>query len=333
MKKHKRRSAVLLSLLTLVMFLPMHAFAMGSIDLSHGVSLAVSCQDGDTPLAGAQFDLYQVAAADESGELTVTGDFTQISADIHGGNGEAQKTLASTLAGYILRDGISPADSGKTDSNGIVSFPSPGKALTPGLYLVLGHRHTQNGYRYDPAPFMVMLPYSDSENNTWVYDAAANAKYDSSEIPDTPQEDAIDREALKIWKDDGHEDVRPKEIIVQLLRDGKVCDTVTLNAANNWRYTWTGLDGKYSWTVVEQVPENYTVEVAREGNAFVVTNTYNRNTPDEPAPVNPSEPDESRSSLPQTGQLWWPVVLLICAGLLLVMIGLVCGRKNNDEKN
>ena len=328
MKKRKRLSAVLLGLLAALMLLPMNAFAAGSI----GVSLTISYQDGKTPLTGAQFDLYLVATADESGELTTTGDFAQFNVDIRGSNDESWKTLASTLEGYVLRDGITPADSGKTDSNGIVYFPTSGKTMTPGLYLVLGRRHTQNGYRYDPAPFMVMLPAVDKDNNTWVYDVTANAKYDSSEIPDTPQEDTIDREVLKIWKDDGHENDRPKEVIVQLLRDGKVYDTVTLNAANNWCYTWTGLDGKYTWTVVEKELENYTVEVTREGITFVVTNTYDEDVPDEPTPISPSEPDEPEPNLPQTGQLWWPVPLLICAGLLFVIVGLVRCRGIDDDK-
>ena len=225
----------------------------------------------------------------------------------------------------MLRDDISPADSGKTNDKGVVSFPSTGKSLKAGLYFVLGHRHTQNGYRYDPAPFMVMLPGLDKENNIWVYDVTLNAKFDSSQIPDNPDDNTIDRKVLKVWADDGHEKDRPKEVIVQLLRDGKVYDTVTLNAANNWRYTWSGLDNSYTWTVVEKELEGYTVQVTREGITFVVTNTYNENIPDKP--TTPTKP-----TLPKTGQLWWPVPILISVGLLFTVIGLVRHRGNADEK-
>ena len=83
---------------------------------------------------------------------------------------------------------------------------------------------------------MVMLPGLDKENNIWVYDVTLNAKFDSSQIPDNPDDNTIDRKVLKVWADDGHEKDRPKEVIVQLLRDGKVYDTVTLNAVPPSRF-------------------------------------------------------------------------------------------------
>ena len=191
--------------------------------------------------------------------------------------------------------------------------------------MVLGERHTQDGYRYDATPFMVMLPSLDKENNVWSYDVAVSPKFDRSEIPGSSGDDTITRKVLKVWEDKGQEKDRPEEVIVQLLRDGKVFDTVTLNAANNWRYTWTALDNGYSWTVVEKETDNYTVEVTQEGITFVVKNTHNEDIPDEP--TTPTKP-----TLPQTGQLWWPVPVLIAAGLLFVVIGLLRRRGAADEK-
>ena len=336
MKRIRRMTAALLSVLAVFLLLPLQALAAGGIDLNRDVSLTISYQDGNTPLVGAEFDIFLVATVDEYGELTTTKDFAQFHVNIRGKDDEAWRTLASTLEGYVLRDDISPADSAKTNDKGLVSFPTNGKSLKAGLYFVLGHRHTQNGYRYDPAPFMVMLPGLDKENNIWVYDVTVNAKFDSSQIPDNPDDNTIDRKVLKVWADDGHEKDRPKEVIVQLLRDGKVYDTVTLNAANNWRYTWTGLNDRYTWTIVEKELEGYTVEVTREGITFVVTNTYNEEIPDEPTPTAPTTPDKpttpTKPTLPQTGQLWWPVPVLIAAGLLFVVIGLVRRRGAVDEE-
>lgn len=324
MKRIKCLAAALLSMLAVCLLLPLQALAAGSIDLNRDVSLTISYQDGNTPLVGAEFDIFLVATVDEYGELTTTKDFAQFNVNVRGKNDEAWRTLASTLEGYVLRDGIAPTDSGKTNDEGLASFPTNGKSLTAGLYLVLGHRHTQNGFRYDPASFMVMLPGLDKENNIWVYDVTVNAKFDSSPIPDNPDDNTIDRKVLKVWADDGHEKDRPKEVIVQLLRDGKVYDTVTLNAANNWRHTWTALNDRYTWTIVEKELEGYTVEVTREGITFVVTNTYNEEIPDKP--TTPTKP-----TLPQTGQLWWPVPVLIAVGMLFVVIGLVRRRGTIDE--
>ena len=336
MKRIRRMTAALLSVLAVCLLLPLQALAAGSIDLNQDVSLTISYQDGNTPLVGAEFNIFLVATVDEYGELTTTKDFAQFHVNIRGKDDEAWRTLASTLEGYVLRDDISPTDSGRTNAEGSVSFPTTGNDLKAGLYLVLGYRHTQNGYRYDPAPFMVMLPGLDKENNIWVYDVTVNAKFDSSLISGNPDDHTIDRKVLKVWADDGHEKDRPKEVIVQLLRDGKVYDTVTLNAANNWRHTWAELDDRYTWVIVEKEVAGYTVEVTREGITFVVTNTYSEDIPGEPAPIAPTTPDEpatpAEPALPQTGQLWWPVPVLVSAGLLFVVIGLVRRRGTVDEE-
>lgn len=176
---------------------------------------------------------------------------------------------------------------------------------------------------------MVMLPSLDKENNTWIYDVTANAKHDSEPVPEEPK--TITRKVLKVWKDEGHEKERPKEIEVQLLKDGEVFDTVTLSTSNDWRYTWDELDESFKWTVAEKELEDYTVLVTREGTTFVVTNTYDEGTPENPEqPENPDQP--GNPTLPQTGQLWWPVPVLVAGGLLLIVIGLLRRRGNTHEK-
>lgn len=325
MKMNKRLISICLSLLLVFMLLPVSALAAGRIDLDQDVGLTITYQDYGTPLSGAVFNIYLVATVNAYGELETTEQFKIFNVDIPGKADDTWRALASTLEGYVLRDNIAATDSGKTDRNGQIAFPTGGKRLTAGLYLVLGERHTQDGYRYDATPFMAMLPSLDKENNVWSYDVAVSPKFDRSKIPGSSGDDTITRKVLKLWEDKGQEKDRPEKVIVQLLRDGKVFDTVTLNAANNWRYTWTALDNGYSWTVVEKETDNYTVEVTQEGITFVVKNTHNEDIPDEP--TTPTKP-----TLPQTGQLWWPVPVLIAAGLLFVVIGLLRRRGAADEK-
>ena len=105
--------------------------------------------------------------------------------------------------------------------------------------------------------------------------------------------------------------------------------------------------------MVEAASGDYTVEIVREGATLVMVNSTTTDIPDEPVPEspgspdNPNEPDEPDkpkapdepgddldipdedvplASLPQTGQLWWPVPLLLCGGLLLVVFGLLRRR-------
>lgn len=269
----------MLALLMVLLMLPCTAYAAGSIDLNRNVKLTLSYLDESTPLAGAEFQIYLVATVDETGELSVTEAFKQFNVDIRGKNDAAWKDLASTLEGYILRDNIAASDNGKTNQDGNLIFPTGDNKLTQGLYLVLGEKHTQGNYYYEASPFMVMLPTQDMENNEWLYEMTVNPKYDADKIPDTPS--TVTRKVLKVWDDEGVENLRPQEVVVQLLRSGDVYDTVTLNEENNWRYTWAELDDSYTWTVAEKELENYTVTITREGVTFLVTNTYSPKEPDD----------------------------------------------------
>lgn len=343
----KRMTAALAGVLMLLMLLPVQVLAEGDIDLNQDVSLTLSCHDGETPLTGAESDIYLAATVDEYGELTPTEDFKQFDVNIRGENDDAWRELASTMEGYVLKNGIAPTDSGETDKQGILEFPCNQKKLQPGLYLVLGQSHTQGGRVYEASPFLVMLPGRDQETGEWIYDVTAEPKLDSEPVPEVPG--TVTRKVLKVWKDEGHEKERPQEITVQLLQDGRVFDTVTLNADSNWRHTWTDLDRDHKWTVVENEVENYTAAVTREGITFVVTNTYDEDVPDEsePSETEPSEsePSESeppvppsnpgkptRPNLPNTGQLWWPVPVLLAGGFLLIVVGVIRRRGTGHEE-
>ena len=61
----------------------------------------------------------------------------------------------------------------------------------------------------------------------------------------------------KVWDDDGYKS-RPTSVKIQLLHNGRVYDTVTLNARNEWTYTWPRLlfDGDNTWEINES-PKPY----------------------------------------------------------------------------
>lgn len=344
MKAIRRWCAVLLAALVICALLPTQVLAAGRIDLSREVSLTVAYRNGETPLTGARFSLYLAAELNEYGELTVTDEFAGFGVDIRGRDDEAWRALAYTLEGYALRDNLTPACSGRTDSQGLLTLPADGQRLTPGLYLVLGDRCLQDGYYFDAVPFMAMLPALDGERNEWVYDVTVVPKSTSGEI--VPGYDAVDRKVLKIWDDAGYEEQRPGEVTVQLLRDGEVYDTVELNADNNWRHTWSDLDNSFRWTVAELELKEYKVGLTCEGITFVLTNTRSAEWPEEtPSPSGTpgalETPDPSAApgssekptdpSLPQTGQLWWPVPVLAAVGMLLVIAGLIRRRSGLGE--
>lgn len=361
MRENKRLCAAVLALI-IAICAAAPALAAGYIDTSKPATLnidyKIQAADGDTPLVGATFHLYRVADVNSAGELTATADFAAYFTNYTGGNHAADwQAQATTLEAIAQRDEIAAADSGQTDTNGLLAFPTGGKTLLPGLYLLTGERLTQNGYRYDATPCFIMLP-TENDNNEWSYTATCIPKYASSHTPGN-HHSSTSRSVVKIWADSDNEANRPTEVTVQLLSNGKVYDTVTLSAANNWRHTWSNLSDNNRWTLTETAVPGYTTTVTQDGKAFVVTNTYPTTPPggDEPGGGEPdggtppggenggdnganpprgnAQPPETTPdtpTLPQTGQLWWPVPIMLLSGLTLILLGLIRKRGESYEK-
>ena len=293
------------------------------------LSLTLSFQPGGNPAVGAEFCLYQVGQWDGKGGFHWLDSLEEKQI-----NWDDLENLAATLAPYAGE--LTPARTGKTGQDGKVTF----SGLEAGVYLVLGEPYRVGQMTCTPSPVLISLP-SGGENHV-----SANVKYE--ETPDTPGTTTTVK-VQKVWS--GQETDRPQEITVQLLKNGAVYDTVTLNADNNWRHTWTGLSKDALWQVVEQsVPEGYTVSISKDGLTFTIINTCtppeepgnpdNPDNPDNPTtppnPTNPTTPGSSGSSgskptLPQTGQLWWPVPLLACGGMLCFLAGWVKNRRDYES--
>ena len=243
---------------------------------------------------GAEFRLYLAGAADGQDGFLLTGDFAGYPVN------PADDGAANTLAIYAARDELTPLQTAVTDEAGIAVFSS----LPAGIYLLVGDPITVDRVTYTPTPVLFSLPNRE-EGDTLSWDLTMDGKYGEEQLPPL-----LDYSVLKIWQDGGAAS-RPKSITIDLLQDGKVADTVTLSAENNWAYTWEDLDSGFTWTVAERdIPAGYTVRIQQDGVSFIVTNT---------APTTPTTPG---GRLPQTGQLWWPVSIFAVLGLLCLVLGL-----------
>ena len=101
-------------------------------------------------------------------------------------------------------------------------------------------------------------------------------------------------------------------------------DEAVLLAENSWRYAWDNLDPSATWLVAEaDVPEGYTVSVSCEGSVFTVLNTAKTPLPS----TDGGNAPDGGTRLPQTGQLWWPVPVLLAGGLALCAAGVLGRRK------
>lgn len=277
MKKIKRRLCAVLVLLVVMAICPIQAFAAGPIDTDQNITLNISYKDGTKVIPNARFTIYRVADVDEYAGMTLTSVFAAYKgtvsglADLEHLTQEQWLALASTLRGYVLRDGLTPVAEDETDNTGKLSF----HGLKAGLYLIIGNRATTDDYyTYTPIPFMTFLPAEDLADNDWDYEVTVAPKFAKDYNPPEEEDDYITRKVLKIWDDSGYETIRPQEVIVQLLRDGKVYDTQTLNKDNNWRYAWDNLDADHEWDVIEKTVDGYAVTITSSGITFTVTNKY-----------------------------------------------------------
>ena len=66
-----------------------------------------------------------MAEPDENGQLTATEQFRNFDLNIDGTDEDGWKALASTLEGYVLRDGLAPAAGAATDEQGLAAFQLP----------------------------------------------------------------------------------------------------------------------------------------------------------------------------------------------------------------
>ena len=240
--------------------------------------------DVSCPVSNMQVSLYRVA--DENYKLVDA--FSHYSIDLK----QDVQGAANALENRILMDGIEADASNSSDSSYKASF----SGLESGIYLVVGKEVYQDGVFYMPQVSLVSLSG----------DLSVDLKYETSDRPGRIH-------VLKVWKKDNKKS-RPKSIEVCLLRsDGIVVDRVVLNSDNQWSNTWDHLSTSYTYSVMEtSVPSGYKESCTREKDTIVLTNTGN---------FTDKVKDKKDDELPNSGQLWWPVPVLLFVGLVLFGLG------------
>ena len=307
-RKIQQLVSVMLCLLLLCGTLTVFA---APVDTSRHCSLALTYAADGVAFEGLEVALYRVAKMETLGVFEAVKPFKNYAIHLNGVTSQTEwNEIAATLNGYIQADNLLPTATATTDKDGTASFDN----LEVGLYLVGGVIAETDSYVYTFSDFMICLP--DEEAGELTYDVVARPKSEKSEPVPQEKEYTI----LKLWKDEGHSNQRPSSITVDILQNGALAQTVVLNAANDWTYTFTCPDGKSQWTVAERnVPDGYTVKTTQRETTFVLINTYEGEQPDTPA----------------TGDTrpWRYGVLVLCvAGLIALILGIGLGRKDDATK-
>lgn len=311
-KRLFQKFQIIITLLICIMIFPLQVHAD-----SNGYKTETGSLTLHSKSEGKIFSLYKVADFSETGKFDNIADWVpEDVTDFESLDSEGWRVLARELAECVNSDkDILPVHQDMTDKNGQILW----SGLQKGLYLVIGERIEDEEYIYTSSPSLVTIP-NRTEEGVW---------YNTPEI--TVKESSVDKyekndiTVVKIWKDAGLEDSRPKEITVQLLKDGKPYgESAKLNKDNNWQYEWKELSARYEWTVKEKdVPKGYTAAVSQDGQKWIITNTADKSTA--------KSTNASGSKLPQTGQLWWPVPFLALVGIVLYLAGWIFCRKDKKE--
>lgn len=312
----------LLAVLLCAVLLSTCVFA-GEINPNKTCALTVRCKH---EVEDVTYAIWRVASVSDDVDFRLTSDFR--ASKVRPNDTDDWDDMAETLVGYVESRELDPLATDDTNSRGRANF----EKLKTGLYLVIGEPYTYNGKTYEQDPFLIALPTRSDNTQPWEYDVTTIRK--PAERVEEPEK--VEVSVLKIWSGDDDSQIRPASITVQLLRDGKVYDTVTLNRRNNWSFVWSDLPTGHTWRVSEtEVPEGYSVLVQRNGNGFIIINTYE--APEVP-PVPPDDPGiedipdddvplEKPEELPETGTTQWMVPLLLAAGAVLFLLGLLRRRQ------
>lgn len=259
----------------------------------------------------ANFFVFQVGNVAADGKMSLTGDFAGYPVEINGLTSDAFQTAANNLYDYAQKDKLIPDYIMTTDAEGKADV----SGLAQGLYLVAGQNCKIGDTEYVSQPQLVALPYKANAESAPNTDVTMLPKCAIKEEEPEP----LTLKVLKKWDDKGNVSKRPSSLTVYLLKNGEVYSTVKLTEKDSWRYTWTDLDPKAVWSVVEDVPDDYTVSVSKQGITFVVTNKY-----DAPPPPSTTPSDK----IPQTGLLWWPVPVLMVLGIAMIVVGSVHTKRS-----
>ena len=283
-----RRKILTFCVTILLLFACFNGVSAEEFDPSKTGSISVTLmeQNQNEPIVGATFSVYYVTTArlNPEGDLIYhyTEDFARLDIALD------DISLAEKLDGFVAQETV-PSIKITTNAQGTATC----EELPIGLYFV---KQTGAVEGFAPcASFLVTVP--NVENGEYVYQVNASPKTEVTKL--------ISITIKKVWNTDASTEAA-KSVTVQLLKNGTVIKTATLNAQNNWQVIYTDMPESDAYSIKEvNVPQGFTATYQKNGYVFTVTNT---------------------STLIQTGQLTWPIPVLAIGGMLLIAFGIVLLR-------
>ena len=295
----KQILSLLLAAVTCLVAVCPFSVCAAALDPDADASLTLHYQANGKAFPDLSIGIFRVAEALPDGTFQLIAPFSSYPVNIHDITQQSQwKTIATTLDSCCVADRVLPDREAQTDAEGTARFSD----VKTGLYLVreVIAENTDGVYIFNT--FMVYVP-TPQPDGTYAYQVEAKPKC-ASYVPKNRYT------VTKLWQDEGNQASRPKEVTVDIYKDGVLTQTQLLHAGNNWSYTWQVAEetpGK--WTVAERVvPDTYKVTIRQNGHVFTIINST-QTTPEKP---------------PQTGDTFTPLpwVIAIClSGVTLLLLG------------
>ncbi len=284
-------------------------YAANPIDVERPCSLSIEYSYSGEAFSGLEISTYKIADVLEDGTYILTETFADYSVNIYGITSQSEwKSVVSTLSSYIAADSIKPTYKAITNEKGCAEFAG----IDAGMYLTLETKTTSGEAIITFESFLSVVP-TPMDEGEHLYDVTSRPKCSSY----TPTKAEIEYKIVKQWKDNGGSYGRPASVEIDVLKNGKVYTSVTLNAENNWSYSWKCEDDGSKWQAVERnISGDYKASVVYDGTSIVVTNTIQK-TPVDPIP--PQTNDINRTE---------PYIIsMSVSGILLMLIALVMKRR------
>lgn len=254
------------------------------------VSVTLTEQHKKEPIIGAELSVYYVATV----RMNTDGNLSYVFTDSFENSGFdiTDPSLATKLDIFVSEHTV-PSFKVTTDENGTATC----KELTLGLYFV---KQTGTVDGYAPCtPFVVTVPAKNAGG--YVYEINASPKTEVAKLT------AIT--VKKVWNTDASTEAADS-VTVQLLQNGNVVKTATLNAQNNWQVTYNSMPESDAYSIKEiNVPKGFTATYSQTGYIFTVTNT---------------------STLIKTGQQTWAIPVFAVGGMLLIAVGITLLQKKRE---
>ncbi len=250
------------------------------------------------PIDGVNIHICKIIGINSKGYFPAEG-FESSGISVSGIISSPNEANAKKVKEYVMKNDIPTLS--KTSKDGKATFDS----LDLGIWLVFCDK--DGGYTFNP--YFIFIPYS--------VEGEPNYEIESFPKAEEISPDKISIYVIKKWDDKNNAaKKRPQAVKVELYDGKNAVSEISLSEANGWAHTFTDLPSGKNYSVKEQAVKNYSAHYSGDAqNGFIITNSY------------------SGEKLPQTGQYWWPVVVLSIAGIGFIILGIVeLGVRKNEKK-